>query len=155
MTSKTQLQSKIKELESELQAFKEQLNNYKEVTLETAVLGDVLEDGSIVLKKENGLALLVAPASTEVECQWSKEFAEVFQKLQEEGFNSSQWFVPTQEQLTLAYDYIPSHFSADMYWSSTEIDSVIVWRKSFHLGGTISSFKERLSRARAFRCVTY
>jgi cell shape-determining protein MreC len=61
MTSKNQLQSKIQELEAELQEFKEQLNTYKEITIETASVGDVLEDGSIVLQKSNGLALLVAP----------------------------------------------------------------------------------------------
>jgi len=155
MTSKTQLQSKIKELESELQAFKEQLNNYKEVTLETAVLGDVLEDGSIVLKKENGLALLVAPASTEVECQWSKEFAEVFQKLQEEGFNSSQWFIPTKEQLELAYNYIPSHFSTTFYWSSTVFNATDACGFLYTNGSVGCSPKASKFFVRAFRCVTY
>jgi hypothetical protein len=155
MTSKTQLQNKIQELEAELQSFKEELNNYKEVTLEDASVGDTLEDGSIVLKKENGLALLVAPKSTEVKCQWSKEFTEVFVKLNEQGFNPSQWFIPTQEQLELADNFIRLHFSDDMYWSSTEIDSETVWRKDFGTGGLISTFKERSSLARAFRCVTY
>ena len=155
MTSNTQLQNKIQELEAELKTFKEQLNNYKEITIETAVPGDVLEDGSIVLKKENGLALLVAPKSTEVVCQWSETFPEVFDKLQEEGFNPSQWFIPTQEQLILADSFIRLHFSDDMYWSSTEIDSETVWRKDFGTGGLISTFKERSSLARAFRCVTY
>ena len=95
MTTKTQLQSKIQELETELQEFKQQLNNYKEVTIETANVGDVLEDGCIVLKKENGVALLVAPKSTEVYATWSKKFPEVFNKLEEEGFNPSQFFIPT------------------------------------------------------------
>src|SRR6056300_1775709 len=123
MTSNTQLQNKIQELESELKTFKEQLNNYKEITIETAVPGDVLEDGSIVLKKENGLALLVAPESTEVECEWSKEFPEVFQKLKEQGFNPSQWFIPTKEQLNLAYENIKQHFAVAGYWSSTEVSA--------------------------------
>ena len=134
MTSKTQLKSKIEELEAELQSFKEQLNNYKEITIETAVPGDVLEDGSIDLKKENGLALLVAPASTQVECTWSKEFPEVFDKLKEQGFNPSQWFVPTQEQLTLAYNFISNHFDAANYWSSTEVSSTIACVKDFRYG---------------------
>jgi len=145
MTSKTQLQSKIQELEAELKTFKEQLNNYKEITIETAVPGDTLEDGSIVLQKENGLALLIAPASTEVVCQWSEKFPEVFDKLKEQGFNPSQWFVPTEEQLILADSSIPDYFDASLYWSSTEINSDTVWRKDF----------ERSSLARAFRCVTY
>jgi len=58
MTTKTQLQNKIQELESELQKFKSQLSSYKEITIETAVPGDTLEDGSIVLQKSKGLALL-------------------------------------------------------------------------------------------------
>ena len=155
MTSKTQLQSKISELEKELQTFKEQLNNYKEVTLKTAVPGDVLEDGSIVLKKENGLALLVAPASTEVECQWSKEFTEVFNKLQEEGFNPSQWFVPTQEQLRLAHSLIRHHFDDNFYWSSAEFNAMNASGVLYTNG--IVGFSSKGSRfsVRAFRCVTY
>ena len=155
MISKAQLQSKIKELESELKTFKEQLNNYKEVTLETAVPGDVLEDGSIVLKKENGLALLVAPKSTEVKCQWSKEFSEVFDKLKEHGFNPSQWFVPTKEQLKLANSSIRHHFSSGYYWSSTEVSSTIACSQDFGDGTITSRIKTNSPRVRAFRCVTY
>ena len=135
MTSKNQLQSKIQELEAELQSFKQQLNTYKEITIETASVGDVLEDGSIVLQKSNGLALLVAPSSTEVEATWSKEFAEVFQKLKEQGFNPSQWFVPTKEQLQLAYKTIRDEFSATFYWSSTEFNATIAFFVSFYIGG--------------------
>ena len=156
MTFKTQLKSKIQELESELKTFKEQLNNYKEVTLETASVGDVLEDGSIVLKKENGLALLVAPKSTEVKCQWSKEFSEVFDKLKEQGFNPSQWFVPTQEQLTLAYNFISHHFDDNFYWSSTEEFSAACASGVLYTNG-IEGFSSKASIfcVRAFRCVTY
>ena len=81
MLTKTQLQQEVQNLESKLQEFREQLNNCNTLTIETASVGDTLEDGSIVLQKANGLALLVAPSSTEVEATWSKEFAEVFQKL--------------------------------------------------------------------------
>ena len=62
MTSKSQLQTKIQELEEDLSSFKQQLNNYKDhPTIQGAKIGDVLEDGCIVLQKSNGLALLVAP----------------------------------------------------------------------------------------------
>lgn len=156
MTSKTQLQSKIKELEAELKTFKEQLNNYKEITIETASVGDVLEDGSIVLQKESGLALLVAPRSTEVVCQWSKEFSEVFDKLHIEGFNPSQWFVPTQEQLRLAYNFIyPHHFDATYYWSSTEFNTIRACVVNYGIGNPGNFGKEARCRVRAFRCVTY
>ena len=155
MTSKTQLQNKIRELEAELKTFKEQLNNYKEVTLETAVPGDTLEDGSIVLKKENGLALLVAPKSTEVECTWSKAFPEVFDKLKVEGFNPSQWFVPTKEQLTLAYSSIRHHFSAASYWSSTEVNATSAGHVTYNIGVACGCSKAARCCVRAFRCVTY
>jgi hypothetical protein len=130
MTSKTQLQSKIQKLEK---------------------VGDVFEDGSIVLQKENGLALLVAPKSTEVEATWSKEFPEVFEKLKSQGFNPSQWFVPTVEQLRLAYMIIPNKFSSTFYWSS---DTGACYAY-FSGGNTVYSSKSATTCVRAFRCVTY
>ena len=156
MTTKTQLQSKIQELEEELSSFKQQLNNYKETpTIETAQVGDVLEDGCIVLKKENGLALLVAPASTEVRCRWSKEFPEVFKKLEQEGFNPSQFFIPTKQQLNLAYQTIPEHFTSASYWSSTEVNDFIACSQSFDVGYFYGFRKATTRCVRAFRCVTY
>jgi hypothetical protein len=156
MTTKTQLQSKIQELEAELQEFKQQLGSYKETpTIQEASVGDVLEDGSIVLKKENGLALLVAPKSTEVETTWSKEFAEVFQKLKEQGFNPSQWFVPTQEQLAITYKTIPNEFSSSYYWSSTEHNSGGACYVCFTIGFAGYFYKTNTFCVRAFRCVTY
>ena len=156
MTSKSQLQTKIQELEEEISSFKQQLNNYKETpTIETAKVGDVLEDGCIVLKKENGLALLVAPESTEVYVTWSKEFSTVFKKLVEQGFNPSQFFIPTMDQLNLAYKTIPQHFASTDYWSSTEITATIACCQGFS-GGNIFSFIETImNHVRAFRCVTY
>jgi hypothetical protein len=141
MTTKTELQNKIQELEAELVEFKSQLNSYKEVTIENASVGDVLEDGSIVLKKENGLALLVAPRITEVKC--------------EQGFNRSQWFVPTKEQLRLAFQNIPNEFSTAYYWSSSEFNATVACRQGFATGYIYSISKTNSGRVRAFRCVTY
>ena len=156
MTTKTQLQNKIQELEAELQQFKEQLNNYKEhPTIEEANVGDVLEDGSIVVKKENGLALLAAPQSTVVCCAWSKEFTEVFEKLKEQGFNPSQWFIPSVEQLKLAYNIENVNLSATAYWSSTEINATVACLVNYSLGGAGSGTKAVTRCVRAFRCVTY
>jgi hypothetical protein len=155
MTSKTQLQTKIQELENELHSFKQQLNNYKEVTIETAKVGDVLQDGCIVLKKENGLALLVAPKSTDVYCYWSKEFPEVFNKLDEEGFNPSQFFIPTKEQLNLAWKTIPQHFASPLYWSSTEFNATNACIQYFSNGNIYSYSKASANCVRAFRCMTY
>ena len=156
MTSKTQLQTKIQELESELNSFKQQLNNYKDhPTIQEASVGDVLEDGCIVLKKENGLALLVAPESTQVRTTWSKEFPEVFKKLEEQGFNPSQFFIPTKEQLLLAYQEIKRHFSAATYWSSTEINASTAYDVRYTNGSSLNNSKTYAFCVRAFRCVTY
>jgi hypothetical protein len=155
MLTKNQLQQEVQNLETKLQQFREQLNTYKAVTIETAGVGDTLEDGSIVLQKSNGLALLVAPKNTEVEAPWTKEFPLVFQKLKEEGFNLSQWFVPTQEQLKLACENIPNEFSPTYYWSSTEGNSILAYYVFFNNGHTGPSFKTLTYCVRAFRCVTY
>jgi hypothetical protein len=155
MTSKNQLQTKIQELENELHSFKQQLNNYKEVTIKTAKVGDVLQDGCIVLKKENGLALLVAPKSTDVYAEWSKEFTQVFNKLEEQGFNPSQFFIPTKEQLNLAYKTIPQHFASTFYWSSTEFSATNACLQFFGDGGIGYNNKTSALCVRAFRCVTY
>ena len=156
MTTKSQLQTKIQELETELQSFKQQLNNYKEFpTIQEAKIGDVLEDGCIVLKKENGLALLVAPEWTDVYAAWSKEFPEVFKKLEEQGFNPSQFFIPTKEQLNLAHKTIPQHFASTLYWSSTEITATNACSQFFNIGFIISDSKAITLCVRAFRCVTY
>jgi uncharacterized protein (UPF0335 family) len=155
MLTKTQLQQEVQNLETKLQEFREQLNQCKEVTIETAGVGDTLEDGSIVLKKENGLALLVSPQSTEVEATWSKEFSEVFKALKSQGFNPSQWFIPTQEQLKLAYRNVPNEFSSTYYWSSTESNATRACNVNFNNGNAYNNFKTNTNCVRAFRCVTY
>ena len=103
MTTKSQLQSKIEELEDELKSFKEQLNNFKEFrTIQDAAIGDTLEDSSIVIKKSDGLALLMAPTTTVDNHRWSKEFGDAFSDIETKGFNRSQWFVPTTHQHQIA-----------------------------------------------------
>ena len=157
MTTKTQLQTKIQELEAELSSFKQQLNNDKDhPTIQEAAVGDVLEDGCIVLQKENGLALLVAPQSTDVFCSWTKDFREVFKKLEEQGFNPSQFFIPTKEQLNFAYKTIPQHFASTCYWSSTEVSATSACVQNFSGGNIFSSSSKTFTFCvRAFRCVTY
>jgi hypothetical protein len=155
MLTKTQLQQEVQNLETKLQEFREQLNQCNPVTIETASVGDTLEDGSIVLQKSNGLALLVAPKSTEVEAKWSKEFPEVFKALKSQGFNPSQWSVPTKEQLKLAYRNVPNEFSSARYWSSAEYDATTACNVNFGSGISSGTNKANVLCVRAFRCVTY
>jgi hypothetical protein len=155
MLTKTQLQQEVQKLKTKLQEFQEQLNQCKEVTIETAGVGDTLEDGSIVLKKENGLALLVSPQSTQVDATWSKEFSEVFEALKSQGFNPSQWFIPTKEQLKLAYRNVPNEFSSTDYWSSTAYNAAYACNVGFTNGLASVNVKGPANCVRAFRCVTY
>jgi len=157
MTTKPELQQEIQTLKAKLQEFEQQLNNYKEITIENASPGDVLEDGSIVVKKENGLALLAAPASVEVNCQWSKDFPDVFTKLKDNGFNPSQWFIPTKKQLNLAYQNpeVRKHFASALYWSSTEISATNACFQYFG-SGLINTFAKTITLCvRPFRCVVF
>ncbi len=155
MTTKTQLQSKIQELEQQLTEFKYQLSNYQELTLETAEPGDVLPDGTVVIQKSNGIALLAAPKETEVNCSWSQEFADTFTALKDHGLNPSQWFIPTKEQLNLAYKVAKEHFPSTNYWSSTEINATNACIQLFNTGLFATLLKTFTRCVRAFRCVTY
>lgn len=154
MITKSQLQSRIQELENELKSIKEQLNNFKEFpTIQDAAVGDTLEDRSIVIKKSDGLALLMAPKFTEYYYRWSKDFKEVFSQIKSQGFNPSQWFVPTAHQLQIAMETVPDEFSGLGYWSSEEYcneTSKVVSRFSIS-----SASKNAFARVRLFRCVTY
>ena len=154
MNNKQQLLQSIQETEEQLVKLKEQLNK-KTPTIQDAEVGDTLEDGSILIKKENGLALLVAPKSTEVICKWSKEFSEVFDKLTEQGFISSQWFIPSVYQLRLAFKVIPNEFNKTWYWSSSEIKASNACIVSFFNDNQISICKSFTNCVRSVRCVSY
>ncbi len=153
---KLQLLQSIKDTEEQLARLKEQLKSKKAPTIKDAEVGDTLEDGSIVLKKENGLALLVAPKSTEVKCKWTSHFREVYVKLASQGFIPMQWFVPTVEQLKLAYTVIPDEFNKEWYWSSSERDSLSL-AVIFNFDNDIQCniLKPCTYPVRAFRCVSY
>jgi hypothetical protein len=154
-TNRQQLLQTIGETEQQLEKLKEQLRSDPAPSIRDAEVGDSLEDGSIVLKKEDGLALVVAPKSTEVSCQWSKEFSEVFDRLAFQGFIPSQWFVPTVEQLMLAYGTIPSEFSEEGYWSSSDFNSSSAYLVFFDNGDQWMNTKSDFGKVRAFRCVCY
>jgi hypothetical protein len=154
MNNKQQLLQSIKDTEEQLIKLKEQLEQ-KAPTIQEAKVGDTLEDGSIVIKKENGLALLIAPKSTEVQCPWSKQFSEVFDKLSSEGFIPSQWFIPTVEQLKLAHKVIPNEFNKDWYWSSSEYNASNACFVIFNNGIQCRSPKSSACCVRSVRCVSY
>ena len=154
MTTKSQLEQKIIELESELQEFKSQLNNYSEITLENSKPGDTLSDGTVVIHKEGNRVLIAAPKETEVRCQWTPEFPEVFESLKSHGFTPSQWHVPMIEELKLAYKNARESFSSTGYWSSAEGSATNGCYLGFNSGCAFSSNKTLTRCVRAFRWVT-
>jgi hypothetical protein len=155
MDTKQQLLQSINETEQQLNKLKQELESHKTPTIQEASVGDTLEDGSIVIKKENGLALLLAPAFTEIRCTWSKEFSEVFESLKNNGFNPSQWFIPTLEQLRLAYKVIPNEFNKEWYWSSSERNASCACCVNFFNGIQSYTNKSFTFCVRPVRCVCY
>ena len=154
MITKSQLEKRITEVQSELNSFKNQLQNYPEITLENSKPGDTLSDGTVVIFKEGNRVLIAAPKETAVYCKWTPEFTEVFESMRLQGFTPSQWHVPTIEELRLAYKNTKDSFSSTSYWSSAEISAANGCNLHFYSGTTICSNKTLARCVRAFRWVT-
>jgi small nuclear ribonucleoprotein (snRNP)-like protein len=113
------LEQRLETIQREAELIKQQLKQ-SFPSIQDANPGDLLEDGTVVIEKYTNAALIAAPRTTEVHCQWSKEFTQVRDKLKEHGLNPSQWFIPSQKQLALAYKNAKSHFPHLWHWSSTQ-----------------------------------
>lgn len=75
-------------------------------------VGDSLPDGSVVISKDSESVLLVSPHYTELEWNNPSEsgFLSLPTWLKHKGFDSSEWFVPSINQLLLAFKVSPSSF---------------------------------------------
>jgi hypothetical protein len=128
-------------------------------TLQTYIPGQVLDDGSIVIERQprtifyNERLLIAAPIETEIRCEWTPEFKPVFDNLKEHGFNPSDWFIPSVEQLQLAYKNAKPHFPGWWYWSSDEASSTDACLVGFKGGYQYTASKTNTLRVRAFRLV--
>jgi hypothetical protein len=154
---KSEIATKIKETEDQLASLRAKLQEPEFPTLESSKTGDKLENGCIVVHKFSDvkMALIAAPKTTQRRCKWSKEFSDVFDALVDAGFNRSQWFIPTVEQLNLAYNNCEGHFSAAGYWSSTEASSSSSCLVIFGNGSQGPSSKTGTNCVRAFSLVSY
>jgi hypothetical protein len=150
-----ELEKQVAEMQKEIDRLKAEEKKKPEITIENSKVGDVLEDGCVVVDKQGNMVLLAAPASTEVRCEWSNEFSDVFVVLKSQGFNPSQWFVPSKEQLQLAYKNCKQHFASFIYWSSTEVSSTIACNLGFIIGSISSCPKSLSFCVRAFRVVNF
>jgi hypothetical protein len=135
------------------------LRNNSVVTHDEAQPGDKLEDGCVVIERRpksilyNERLLIAAPKETEVQCEWTPEFKPVFDKLKEHGFNPSDWFIPSVEQLQMAYKNAKQQFPGWWHWSSAEASSIDACLVYFINGGQCSGSKTVASWVRAFRFI--
>ena len=151
--SYSELKQEISDIETLLTKLKERLKTTFP-TIQEATPGDVLEDGCIVIQKFDGAALIAAPGLTECRCVWD-QIEPVFNNLAKQGFTPSQWFIPSIEQLCLAYKVAKQHFSATNYWSSTEASSTTACSVNFFTGTQGTRSKTLSYCVRAFRLVTF
>ena len=94
-----------------------QLENYP--TIQNANVGDILEDGTIVLIKNDKIAIIVS--ANEFRSKWADiEFN--FKSFRRENGYDDSWFIPDGELLKFAYNHIPSFFSPVLHWSSEMLD---------------------------------
>jgi hypothetical protein len=150
--NRAEMQQRLNTIQQEAEQIKKALaKSYP--TLQDANPGDELEDGTVVIEKYGNAALIAAPIETQVRCEWSEEFTPVFNKLQEHNFNPSQWFIPTQKQLKLAYKNAKQQFSSANYWSSTEASSTNACSVNFIFGYQRANSKSSTCCVRAFRLV--
>lgn len=134
-------------------AFARLIENTLNKTPKTLNPGVVLDDGCVVIDVIGSEALIAAPKDTEVICEWSLNFKPAFNKLKEKGFNPIEWFIPSENQLLLAYRKANHHFWPSIYWSSTEADSFTGRRLDFGdaIHGSVS--KKNNYYVRAFRYI--
>jgi len=142
--NRSELLSTIAETKKQLTVLEKQLAQ-SPPTLQDAVVGDVLADGSEVVYKYPGpgIALLAAPSEFNRHAA-DPNFETYFSNLGTR-FNRWDWFIPTAELLELVFGNLdPNNFNKVPYWTSCEKRWWPV--NSPATGG---------ARIRAFRYVTY
>jgi hypothetical protein len=148
--NKIEMQQRLNTIQQEAEQIKKALaKSYP--TIQDANPGDLLEDGTVVIEKYGNAALIAAPKATEVRCQWTEEFNPVFESLKDHGLNPSQWFIPSVEQLKLAYKNANQQFDTWWYWSSDEASYTFACFVNFNNGRQGSSGKANTLSVRAFR----
>jgi hypothetical protein len=160
------LVQKIKEEEDLIKSTRAKLKGLKNLlkttfpTPEQAQPGDKLADGCIVIERfpktilHNERLLIAAPKETQICYQWTPEFKPVFDRLKKRSFNPSEWFIPSVEQLQLAYQNAKQQFPGGfLYWSSDEVSPTIACSLSFIFGDQSADRKTNMRCVRAFRFI--
>ncbi len=171
MTSKKQLQCEIERTESRLLELRQELTNFKDFpSIKDAKAGDELEDGCIVIYNSSGVAIVIAPKSTECRSKWFHNMPlELRNSLESKGFQPNQWFIPDVKQLNCAMLTVPEQFEKTSYWSSDILTSAptewVEHRIGFPLavcfprdgkaGPGYTLDKSMVLYVRAFHCILY
>lgn len=128
---------------------------------QTAAFIDTIKlstNGSRLICKSAGVAMIVAPSTTQVGRTWyCRDDAKLIAQ-QITQTCCTQWFVPTIGQLQnpgYACRTFWDTFSSRFYWSSTERNASYACLVGFGTGGAGFDRKSRTYCVRAFRCVTY
>lgn len=133
----------IAETKKQLTVLEEQLAQ-SPITLQNAVVGDVLADGSEVVYKWPDGALLAAPAEFNRHARPTENPSfEVYLTGLGTKLNRWEWFIPTAEHLNLAFGSL----------NLNNPNRVPHWTSSRKLWGQNSP--DKTGRIRAFRYVTY
>ena len=149
-----QLQQEIIKTQYKLKKLQEQLEATKSFNIKTAPIGKTLPMGTVI-ERYNNCVIVAAPESTVVRCTWSQGFKPVFDSLKNYGFIPSQWYIPTKEELQLAYRNCRDQFSSTCYWSSTKMSSVKAYRITTYNGNAFGDDMNSYWWARAFRRVVF
>lgn len=65
----------------------------------------------------------------------------------------SDFYLPAQRELNLAYATLAEEFAGDWYWSSTQYSADNAWLQLFNDGTQSFALKDRYGRVRAFRSI--
>lgn len=147
----------------EIRALRVQIDNLenlltqRERTVKNSLVGDTLDDGSIIIKKDAGMAILMSPSSTEFIDSWVVIKSNVKSKFQEAGLKANEWFIPSADILQLAWDKCGAkEFSTGcFYWTSTELTEQSAVSLLAGVGNQHTQDKKCLCIHRLFKFVLY
>jgi hypothetical protein len=150
----TGITQKIQEAERQLEALRQDQRNYKKVS-DTRV-GDVLEDGSIVLVKGDNHAIVVCSKEREFESDWGTIMSRGWDENEWDRKFDPEWFIPSKDLLLLAHKQIPLFFGGNhRYWSSSEFNFLDA--HAVNVGQNYEDVVPKLFKfsVRPFRVVTF
>ena len=129
--------------------------NPKTTELIANKVGDCLSDGSVVFYIDALLryGLAAQPKDALKRARWTEA------KLLANAYGQG-WHLPTKEEMALLYvqknvvGSFASDFVSNLYWSSTEYDSIYAWSQKFSNGKQLFTIKDQTCLVRAIRTFT-